>query len=121
METSTNPGPSTPPPAGPPPGSHNANTGMAVLSYLSILVVIPLISDAKNDLFVKFHVKQGLVLLISEVIGWVFLAVPFVGWFLAPVLQLIFLILIIIGIMNAVNGQTKELPIIGHLARSINI
>ena len=89
---------------------------MAILAYLGILVIIPLVTEAKNDPFVKFHAKQGLVLFICEVIGWFLLAVPFFGWILIPIIELCFLVLVILGIMNVVNKQMKELPIIGGLA-----
>ena len=42
---------------------------MAVLAYIGPLVIISYI-QAKNDLFVKFHIKQGLVLLVIEVAVW---------------------------------------------------
>lgn len=109
----------TPPATTPVPPTTNADTNktlMGILAYLSILVVVPLVSEMKNDPFVKFHAKQGLVLVIFEAIGWVLFKLPVFGWILFPVLELSFLILMIIGIMNVVNKHTKELPLIGHLA-----
>jgi len=101
------------------PSTHSADSNkilMGIMAYLSILVVVPLVSEHKNDPFVKFHAKQGLVLLICEIIGWALFKLPVFGWILAPVLELAFLILIIIGIINVVNKHTRELPVIGHLA-----
>jgi uncharacterized membrane protein len=106
--------PASPPPA--PTQGSGGNTGMAILAYIGILVVIPLVSDAKNDPFVKFHIKQGLVLFIGEVVATVIVAVPFFGWMLAPLIWLASVILVILGIINAANGQMKELPVVGHLA-----
>ena len=88
---------------------------MGILAYLGILVIIPLI--VSKDAFVKFHVKQGLVLLIIEVIisalGFGFYAF----WGLINLLNLLVLILIILGIINVANHQQKELPVIGSLAK----
>ncbi|GAF91940.1 unnamed protein product, partial [marine sediment metagenome] len=42
------------------------NTGMAIVAY--ILFFIPLLTDAKNDPFVKYHVKQGLSLFLVAVV-----------------------------------------------------
>ncbi len=95
------------------------NMLMGVLSYLGPLVLIPLLTS-KNDPSVKFHVKQGLVLLIGEVIGSVIVAVPIFGWILSPLIWLASVILVIMGIMNAANGQMKELPLIGHFAKNFN-
>ena len=89
------------------------NTGMGVLAY--ILFFVPLLTDAKNDPFVKYHVKQGLVLFISSIIvgivGWI----PVIGWIM-PLLSLVLFIIFIIGIMNAVGGKQKPLPLIGQFA-----
>ena len=43
------------------------NRILALFSYLSWLVLIPLIA-AKDSKFAKFHVNQGLVLAIAEVL-----------------------------------------------------
>ncbi|HEX5429986.1 MAG TPA: DUF4870 domain-containing protein [Patescibacteria group bacterium] len=96
--------------------NHGKNSGMALLSYIGILVIIPLVSDSRHDPFVKFHAKQGLALLIVWVLGSVFFWIPVIGW----LLWLCVFVLMILGIMNAVNGQEKELPIIGGFAKNFN-
>lgn len=85
---------------------------IAVLSYLGILCLIPLLLK-KDSEFVKFHAKQGLVLLI----GWFLVWIPFLGWILGIVL----LVLSIMGIMNVLNLKREKLPIIGDLAEKFNI
>jgi uncharacterized membrane protein len=95
----------------------STNTLMAVLCYFGILVIIPLLTDAKNDPFVKFHIKQGLVLLIAYVIcGFVFW-IPVIGWLLGVVLFVLF----IMGIINAAGGKQNPLPILGQMADKIKI
>ena len=82
---------------------------IALFSYLGILLVIPLLV-AKDDPFVKFHVKQGLVFLIFTILfGWI----PFVGWIAVIVLG-------ILGIVNVFNGKKEELPIIGQFGKKFN-
>ncbi len=80
------------------------NKVMAILAYLSWLVLIPLlVSPAKDSPFVRFHVNQGLILFIASfIIG----LIPCIG-------QLVCVILAVLGIVNAANGEAKELPIIG--------
>lgn len=101
------------------------NVGMAVLCYIWILVIVPLLTDAKNDPFVKFHVKQGLVFLIASIIAGVadmiLAVVPIIGWLLIMVIWVSLFIIWIMGIINAVNGQEKELPIIGKYGAKFNI
>ena len=107
-------------PMSPPPQGAGSNTGMAILAYLFILVVIPLATNKNNDPFIKFHAKQGLVLLIAGVIGMVFSAVPIIGWIASPIIGIGLFILMIMGIINAAGGQMKELPLIGHFASKFN-
>lgn len=89
------------------PKGTSKNTGMAVIAY--IIFFVPLLTDAKNDPFVKYHVKQGLVLFLAAVICNF---VPIIG----QIVSLALLVLMVIGIMNAVNGKEEPLPLIGQFA-----
>ena len=104
-----------------PSGGKEKNVGMAVLCYLGILVLVPFLTDAKNDPFVKFHIKQGLVLLIFEVILGAISAVPVIGWIIGGLGWIFSVILFIMGIVNAVGGKEVELPVIGKYGEKINI
>lgn len=44
-----------------------SNKAMAVLSYLGILVLVPLLG-AKNSPFARFHTNQGLILCIATIL-----------------------------------------------------
>ena len=100
-----------------------SNKAMAVLSYLGILVLVPILA-AKNSPFARFHANQGLVLCITAilysiaytVINAIVLAISWRLMFISTILGLlgiVFTVWVIIGIINAVNGKAKELPIIG--------
>src|SRR5262245_17431422 len=97
----------------------NQNTLMGALSYLGPLVLIPFLV-AKDDPFVKFHVKQGLVLLIIEVALWVlssyFWMLFYQFWMIYQLLNLGILVLTVIGIMNVTQKKEKPLPLVGSLA-----
>ena len=115
-----------PPPPSPPAGQTvdlSGNKGMAILAYLGILIIVPFLTEAKNDPFVKFHIKQGLAVIVAGIILWVLsfvfaimtAAVPLLGmlYLLWPLIFLGLFVVDIIGILNAASGKTKELPIIG--------
>ena len=86
------------------------NKVMAVLAY--ILFFIPLLA-AKDSKFARFHTNQGLVLFIGGILSSVIAAIPIIGWIIAPIAGIIITILAVIGIVNALGGKAKELPIIG--------
>lgn len=86
------------------------NKIMAVLAY--IIFLIPLIA-AKESPFARFHTNQGLLLVIAAVISSVIAAIPVIGWIIAPVIGIAVTVLAVIGILNALNGKAKELPLIG--------
>lgn len=92
------------------------NKVMAIVGYLiPLLFFVPLVTDAKNSPFAKFHANQQLVLLIAGiVVNVVGTIIPFIGWFIILPLGAIALIVIaIIGIINAAKGEMKQLPLIG--------
>ena len=86
------------------------NKVMAVLAY--ILFFIPLLA-AKDSKFARFHTNQGLVLFLGGIIASVVAVIPVIGWIIAPIAGLVITVLAIIGILNALNGKAKELPVIG--------
>lgn len=103
--------------------SNNSNNGMAAISYLGILVLIPLLTSAKTDPFVKFHVKQGIVLAVIS-FALLFIVVPILplgAYFLASVINISILVFAIIGIVNAITGKKAELPLIGRWADMVKI
>ena len=95
------------------PADVEKNKTMAILAYF--LFFLPLITDAKDSPFAKFHANQSLIL----VIGWFILMfiniIPFLGqliWFFGSIAFFVFWIM---GIINASNGKIKELPLIGGI------
>ena len=97
------------------------NKVMAMLAYL--IFFLPLLTDAKDSPFAKYHANQGLLLLIASVVasivGWILTLIFFVLAFIGWIFSIATLVLFIIGIMNANNGKMVPLPIIGGLATII--
>lgn len=86
----------------------------AIIGYIiPILFFIPLLSDAKDNAFAKFHANQQLNLLLVWVVIYVLGFIPIIGWALIPFVSIAALILMIMGVLNAVNNNMKELPLIG--------
>jgi uncharacterized membrane protein len=103
-----------------PTGKKTDNALMAILSYIGPLVIVSYIV-AKDDPFVKFHIKQGLVLIVVEVALWFTVSMFPIIWPLWQLLNLAIFILAIIGIINAAQGKEKELPVVGKFAKQFPI
>lgn len=99
------------------------NKVMAILSYLGILVLIPILG-AKESPYARFHANQGLILCIAailysiaySILSSIILAISWRLYWLVSILGfagLVFAVLCVLGIINAANGQAKELPFIG--------
>lgn len=94
-----------------------------ILAYIGPLWLVGLLS-APNEPDVKFHVNQGIVLSILDVVLYIVASIlaAILGWHLLFLSTLIWLavgvsilVLAIMGIMNANNGVQKELPVIGKI------
>lgn len=101
------------------------NKIMALLSYLGILFLVPLLG-APDSKFARFHANQGIVLFIAwaaygivySILTTIFSFVPVLRWlvpFILGVLWIVPLVFAILGIVNTVNGKAKELPLIGKI------
>lgn len=105
------------------------NKVMGILSYISILVLIPIFC-ARDSAFARFHANQGLALFIAEtlitivrsvlmeVLSWL----PVVGWLASGIAGLLFglaslgcLLLSVLGIINAAQGIARRLPLVGGI------
>lgn len=102
------------------------NKALTVVGYIPLLFLIPLIV-AGSSKYAKFHANQGLILtilafvsavinaLIGFVIGWIPVIGTIICFVVSVALGVAVLAYIVIGIVNAVQGKAKKLPIIGDL------
>lgn len=84
------------------------NKLFAVLSYISILFVLPYLL-CRNDEFAMFHARQGMILCVVSVIAEAVGSLLGLGW-IATLLRIYF---ILKGAGNAANGKMEPLPYIG--------
>ena len=90
----------------------------AILSYLSIFCIIPLIFK-KDNVFVLKHGKQGLILFLGEVA--VFIIHIIFGQWILKCGMFICGVLSFIGLIAALQGRDAHLPIVSRLADSITL
>lgn len=96
------------------------NGGMAIVSYITwIGFLIAVLAGDQRDPFVRFHENQALVLnlfsLVGGIVGGLLCFIPILGALITGIISLFFFILFIMGIINAAQGDFKELPVIGSV------
>lgn len=90
----------------------------AVLSYLSILCIIPLILK-KDNAFVLAHSKQGLVIFIGQVA--VMIASILFGPWMFRLGMFVLGVFAFIGILAVVQGRLVRFPVISPIADKITM
>ena len=98
------------------PADVEKNKTMAILAYF--IFFLPLITDAKDSPYAKFHANQSLILLMFTVGGYIIssiLTVILIGFLIYFVVMIGSIVLWIMGVINAANGKMTELPLIGGI------
>ncbi len=119
--------------------SNNDNTKIyKILSYFGFLFVIGMVVNEKDDKSVRFHVGQGMLVFILDILVFIVnnviirnvfgrrisvwgyttgvYEVSMIGRIIMYGLYLGVFVFSIMGIINAAKNEDKELPIIGSLA-----
>jgi uncharacterized membrane protein len=99
----------------------NADSGktIAILSYITLIGwIVALVMHGSNKTSLgAYHLRQSLGLVViaiaSMVIRIPLLFIPYIGWLLSMLIGVGLLIFWIMGLISAVNGEEKPLPIIG--------
>ena len=86
------------------------NKIMGILAY--ILFLIPLLA-AKESPFARFHTNQGFLVFLLGIFSSIIMIIPIIGWIAGIIGGLFAFVCFIIGIINAIGGKMKELPLIG--------
>lgn len=81
----------------------------AVLSYLSILSLIAVAFGRENE-YAAFHIKQGLLLFVMEVVAVPLGIIPNFGIYILAIIWLALIVLSFIGAFSAWNGKSWRLP-----------
>lgn len=92
----------------------------AVIAYLGILCIIPLILKKENK-FALFHGKQGLVLFIIEVAAFLFGIIPFIGPVIGRLVFFLCGLASLYGIIQALRGKYSRIPVVSDFADKITI
>ena len=87
----------------------------AMVAYLGPLSIWAAF-HAKDDEFIRYHAKRGLVLFILEVLLWAISAVPVIGIVFSVLGRLFFGLCSVFGMISALSGESMHIPGIDSLA-----
>ena len=109
----------TPPPVGSPTPATEDRT-VAILAYITVIgfIIAIVIHSTKKTALGSFHLRQCLGLLVSALAlgvgGVVLMFIPILGWLAVMAAWVILLVMWLMGLIAAVNGQQKPMPILGE-------
>jgi uncharacterized membrane protein len=103
-----------------PPVAPAASTGedktVAIVAYITIIGFIAaiVIHSNKKTRLGAYHLRQCLGIFIGGFVGSILMIIPILGWIAAPLIWLFLLVCWIMGLIAAINGQMKPVPLIGE-------
>lgn len=88
---------------------------IATIAYITIIgLIIALIqNNEKKNAFVFFHIRQSLGLALTGLVLGVIGMIPILGWIINVLGIFVLIYMWIIGLMNAINGKEKSVPLLG--------
>ena len=88
---------------------------IAVIAYLTVigLVIAFILNNENKNTFATYHIKQSLGLTVISLGLFIVGMLPILGWIISFLGSIFLLVLWIIGLVNAINNNTKPVPILG--------
>jgi len=91
----------------------------AIISYLTLIgwIIAFVLHSGNKTRLGAYHLRQtlGLMVLIVSVmiLGYILNMIPTLGWMIGSALNIGLLVLWLTGLISAINGKEKPLPIVG--------
>ncbi len=113
--------PATPPAA--PASSGGEDRTVAILTYVTIIgfIIAIVMHSSKKTALGAYHLRQGLGLFVTGLVIWlpgiIISLIPVVNLLMVVFWPLVFLALFalwLMGLIVAVNGQQKPMPVVGE-------
>jgi uncharacterized membrane protein len=105
----------------PSPAVASEDKTVAILSYITLIGFIAaiIIHTNKKTKLGAFHLRQMLGFFLTwiavVVCQFVLVIIPVLGWLMILALYISMLVLWIMGLIAAINGQMKPMPVVGPL------
>lgn len=93
----------------------NDGKQIGMIAYLTVigLIIAFVMNSEKKSEFAQYHIRQMLGLFISGVAIGLIGIIPFLGWLIVIVGVFVLFYMWVMGLIAAINGQMKPMPILG--------
>lgn len=94
----------------------NQGKTIAIVSYLTIVGLIAAIvmNNSQPSSLGRFHIRQSIGITVLAVALGTLSFIPGIGGLISKVIGVIVLLALVLGVLTALNGQEKALPIVGQ-------
>ncbi len=102
---------------------NNSSSGenlYAVLSYLWVLCLIPVFVKKENE-FIKFHARQGLMLFMVEIAVGIVGIVPILGSVVHTLGIIVCGLVSLVAIVQVLMGKKWKIPVVSEWSEKLNI
>ena len=89
---------------------------MAVIAYITVIGLIAafVMNNDKKNPFASYHIRQCLGLVCTGLALSFVNIIPILGWIVSIIGMICLFILWLTGLLNALNGRKKPLPVLGE-------
>lgn len=89
---------------------------IAIIAYITIIGLIAafIMNSEKKAAFANYHIRQVLGLAVTGLAMGIIGIIPILGWLVVIVGSILLLVMWIVGLINAINGVAKPVPILGE-------
>lgn len=85
-----------------------------IVAYITFIGwIVAIATNNPKDEQASFHIRQMLGLVILAIAANLIMIIPILGWIAGPIISIFALVCWIIGLISAVQGERKEVPIVG--------
>lgn len=107
----------------PAPAVSTEDRTVAILTYITIVgfIIAIVMHSSKKTTLGAFHLRQGLGLFVTGLVIWIpgliISFIPFVNFLMIiiwPLVGISLFVLWVMGLIAAVNGQQKPMPVMGE-------
>jgi uncharacterized membrane protein len=87
-----------------------------IIAYITLigLIIAFILNSEKQYAFTKYHIRQMLGIVIGGIVASLLSLIPFLGWLISLAYLILAVIMWIVGLMHAINGQMKPVPVLGE-------